>query len=139
MKDVIEKARLLTEKYIIESKVLEKELIRIDVNDPSGFSFSLSVEGPVFILVFGGWHQPFNRQEEALLVFEKCLSGEARLRVFTSLNILCKGVLEIYNGSAEKLENQYVMALITALLLFHFQKRKRFIEILSREQIDQIL
>jgi hypothetical protein len=32
MEDVIEKARLLSKKYVVESKVVEKQLIRIDVN-----------------------------------------------------------------------------------------------------------
>lgn len=125
MEDVIEKARLLAEKYIVEPKVIEKQLIWIDANDPNGFSFSLRVEGPECRLVFGGWHQPFDKQEEALLAFEKCLSGEAQLRVVASLNIPYKGILEIYNGNADKLENQYVMVLITALLLFPFPKREK--------------
>jgi hypothetical protein len=125
MEDVIEKAHLLAEKYIVEPKVLEKRLIRIDVNDPNGFSFSLSVDGLEYILAFGNWHQPFERQEEALLAFEKCLSGGAQLRVVTSLNILYKGILEIYDDSTDKIEAQYVMASITALLLFPFPKKER--------------
>ena len=125
MEDVIEKARLLTKNYIVEPKVLEQQWIRIDVNDPTGFSFSLRLEGLEYILVFGGWHQPFDNQKEALLAFEKCLSGEAQLRVVTALNILYKGILEIYNGSAEKPRNQYVMTPIIALLLFLFPKREK--------------
>ena len=120
MENVIEKAQLLAEEYVAKPKVLEKQEICIDASDPNGFSFSLNVAGSEYILAFGSWHQPFDRQEEALFAFERCLSGEARLRVVTSLNISYRGTLEIYKGGTEKPDTRYVMMSITSLLLFPF-------------------
>jgi len=125
MEDVIEKARLLTEKYIVEPKILEKQQICIDANNPNDFSFSLDVEGLEYILVFGSWHQPFDKQEDALFVFEKCLSGEAQLRVVTGLNISYKGTLEIYDDGVEKPAKRYVMMTIASLFLFLFPKKEK--------------
>jgi hypothetical protein len=139
MEDVIEKARLLAEKYGVEPNVLEKEQIRIGASDPNGFSFLLGIAGLECIFSFGSWHQAFDNQEEALFAFEKCLSGEAQLRVVASLNIPYKGILEIYNGKAEQPEIQYGMVSIIALLLFLFPKKEKIYRNSFPQQIDQSL
>jgi hypothetical protein len=125
MDDVIEIAQLLAQEYAIEPKIFEGKQIRIDANNPNGFSFSLNVEGSEYILAFGDWHQPFDKQEEALLAFEKCLSGEAQLRVVTRLNIPYQGSLEIYSNGAERPQVRYVMGSLFVLFLLPFPKREK--------------
>ena len=125
MEDVIAEAQSLTDKYVVAPKVLEKQQIRIDVNNPDGFSFSLHLDGSEYVLVFGDWHQPFGKQEEALLAFAKCLSGEAQLRIVTSLNVPYRATLEILDSDAQRPQVRYVMGSVLGLLLFPFHKKER--------------
>ena len=125
MEDTIAKAQSLAGKYAVSPKVLEKQQIQINASSPDGFSFSLIVYGSEYVLGFGDWHQSFDEQEEALLAFEKCLSGEAQLRDVTSFNVPCQGTLEILGSSELRPQVRYVMVSVFALLLFPFPKREK--------------
>ena len=55
--------------------------ITVSPESPDGFSVSFYDEGARFVVSFGGWHEHFDSESEALNCFAFGLSDQCRLRV----------------------------------------------------------
>jgi hypothetical protein len=85
---------------------------------PEGFSVSSHEEGRRFVVGFGGWHEHFESESEALNCFAFGLSGQCRLRVTS------RGVFE-YRWTVQHLINGvWCDDSETGLLFFPFWRRR---------------
>lgn len=100
--------------------------LSIHASDVKGFPFTLVMENNEAVLYFGRWHEPFSDTHEALGVFEKCFSGEARLEEGTFIGIPYSGTLCIFEGDSENPSAMYTMMTILALPFLLFPKSYRW-------------
>lgn len=92
--------------------------IRILPRDDQGFAVEIRELGGTVSVYFEGWHESFERQEEALNCFAMGLSDSARLKVLSRGGIDYNWTLETRQGT------EWVPDSTTGLLLFPFWREK---------------
>lgn len=93
--------------------------ITVAPDSPDGFPVSLQEDGGCFVVGFGGWHEHFDSESEALNCFVFGLSDQCRLRVAS------RGSVD-YRWTVQHLVNgRWCDESETGLLFFPFWRRRR--------------
>ena len=92
--------------------------ITVSPESPDGFPVSFYVEGARFVVGFGGWHEHFDSESEALNCFAFGLSDQCRLRVTTRGSTDCRWTVQHLVGGSWCDESE------TGLLLFPFWRHR---------------
>lgn len=129
MNNVIDRANALLKEYpkaIHESK---ETIVHVEADGDNGFYVMLSLDSPDRVnttLYYGNWHNPFDDDyEKALDIFEKCLTGSAKLVEITKLGVPCHGILEIYDGENQSPKEKLLMGTCFSAILFLFPGKKK--------------
>jgi hypothetical protein len=84
-----------------------------------GFTVTLEVSGHQYTVSFNGWHEHFEKQEEALDCFAFGLSDECRLREIRRGDFAYRWIVE------SKQNGSWIAESETGLLVFPFWRPKR--------------
>lgn len=92
--------------------------ITVAPESPDGFPVSLHVDGSTFVVGFGGWHEHFDSESEALNCFGGGLSDQCRLRVTSRGGTAYRWTVQRFIDGAWCDDSQ------TGLLFFPFWRRR---------------
>lgn len=116
--DAIEQIKAKLRKYPHVNYELGKSSITVLPTSSKGFSVSLETTGMGHTIYFNGWHENFQREEEALDCFAFGLSDECRLKEYRRGSFAYRWIVE------SKQEGEWVADSETGLFLFPFWKTK---------------
>jgi hypothetical protein len=99
----------------------EASLLSIPPQTPDGFEVAIRVLPTESVVSFGGWHDHFAREEDALEWFSFGLSEECRLKIVSRAGMDCQWIVEGLEG------NEWVFRAETGSLfpLFFLPKKER--------------
>jgi len=117
--NLIDDIKVRLNKYPAARYESDDSTITVFPQSPDGFAVTLVVNnGNVYTISFGGWHEDFEGEEEALNVFAFGLSRECRLKEYRRGNFAYKWTVEYLDD-----EGQWREESTTGLLLFPFWKK----------------
>jgi hypothetical protein len=110
----IEKVLQRLQKHTQFSYRATNDTITIDAPSPTGFSVFLHAKNGAFTVGFGGWHEHFDSESEALDCFVVGLIGECRLKIYRRWRVEYRWTLEYPSNGG------WIQDSTTGLLFFPF-------------------
>ena len=86
------------EKYTGHVVELSDTRISVTCLNPDSFEVCLQTDGEVYQVSFGGWHELFENEEDALNCFAFGLSEECRLKVVKRGGMECSWTVQLRQG-----------------------------------------
>ena len=119
MKEAIEQIKERLRKYPHVRYEATASSISVLPTSNDGFTVGLDINQTQYTVSFNGWHENFQREEEALDCFAFGLSDECRLKEYWRGNFAYRWTVE------SKQDGDWVADSNTGLLIFPFWKPKR--------------
>lgn len=106
--------------------MIEDDAITVFPASADGFEVSLHENENFYLVNFGGWHEVFRNEQEAMDYFTFGLSSDCRLKVFYRGDVPYRWVVEARHGETWKKENK------VRLLFYPFWRKQKVIYLQNR-------
>lgn len=97
--DIFEKIKIKAAQYRGLSCKVDGDTLSVIPMTATGFSVRITVNHPGFTVSYDGWHEEFEKEDDALNCFAFGLSDECRLKVVKRGDADCTWVVESKDGT----------------------------------------